>query len=131
MLLFKGDRSELKYRNLTQINTPTGLSVRCPRSVLNVKEISTQKLWYELFAPRSYTVKRSDKTLYLQIPDLHVSGSGYVHFNPNLPIAGYNRQRKCMRINNQLYVPLPIGFEGIIQQNQYLGLVFFAIQYLN
>jgi len=26
-----------------------------------------------------------------------------------------------MRINNQLYTPLPIGFEGIIRQNQHLG----------
>jgi len=95
--------------------------VKCPENVLKIKEISTQKLWYELFAPRSYIVKRTDETLYLHIPDLHISGSGYVHFNPNLPYAGRNRQRKCMRITNQLYAPLPIGFERIFRQNQYLG----------
>ena len=89
--------------------------------MLKIKEVSTRKLWYELFSPRSYIVKRTYETLYLQISDLHIRGRRYVHYNPNLLNAGYNRQRKCMRINNQLYVPLPIGFEIIIQQSQYLG----------
>ena len=116
-----GDPSKLKYRKRAQISKPTGLLVNCPESVLKFKEMSTQKLWYDLYAPRSYIVKRTDKTLYLQIPDLHISGSRYIHFNPNSPNAEHNRQRKCMRINNQLYIPLPIGFEGIIRQNQYFA----------
>jgi len=66
-------------------------------------------------------VKRTCETLYLLIPALHIEGSGYVHFNPNPSNAGYNRQRKCMRFNNQLYVPLRIGFEGMIRQNQSSG----------
>ena len=68
-------------------------------------------------------VKRTCETPYLLIPVLHIEGSGYVHFNPNPSNAGYNRQRKCMRINNQLYVPLPIGYEGMIRQNQSSGLL--------
>jgi len=109
-----GDPSKLKYRKRAHISKPTGLVVNCPKSVLKVKEISTQKLWYDLHAPRSYIVKRTDEILYLQIPNLHISGNGYIYFNPNFPNAGHNRQRKCMRISNQLYAPLPIGFEGII-----------------
>jgi len=103
-----GDPSKLKYRKRAQISKPAGLLVNSPESVLKVKEISTQKLWYDLCDPRSYIVKRSDETLYLQIPDLHISGSEYINFNPNFPNAGHNRQRKCMRINNQLYAPPPL-----------------------
>jgi len=89
--------------------------------VLKANEVSTRKLWYELIAPRSYMVKRTCETPYLLIPALHIKGSGCVHFNPNPSNAGYNRQRKCMRINNQLYVPFPIGFEGMIRKNQSFG----------
>jgi len=121
MPLFKGDPSKLKYRKRTQISKPAGVLVKCPENVLKIKEISTQKLWYELFFSQSYIAKRTDETLYLHIPDLHISGSGYVHYNPNLPNAEYNRQRKCKRINNQLYVPIPMGFEGIIRKKQFLG----------
>jgi len=117
----KGDSSKRKNQNRTQNSEPKVLLVRCPENVLKIKDVSIRKLWHELFAPRSYMVKRTYETLYLQISDLHIRGRGYVHFNPNLPNAGDNRQRKCMRINNQLYVPLPIGFEGILQQTQYLG----------
>jgi len=51
MSLFKGDPSKLKYQKRTHISKPTGLLVKCPENVLKIKEISTQKLWYELFAP--------------------------------------------------------------------------------
>jgi len=64
MSLFKGDPSKLKYQKRTHISKPTGLLVKCPENVLKIKEISTQKLWYELFAPWSYVVKRTDETLF-------------------------------------------------------------------
>jgi len=53
----------LKSQKRVQISKPTGLLVDCPESVLKVKEISTQKLWYDLYAPRSYIVKRTDETI--------------------------------------------------------------------
>ena len=115
MLLFMGDPSKLKHRKRAYISKPTGLLVNCPESVLKVKEIYTLKLWYELlYAPRSYIVKRTNESLYLQTPDLHIIVNGYIHFNTNFPNAGHSRQRKYMRINNPLYAPLPIGFEGRI-----------------
>jgi len=48
MPLFMGDPPQLKYRKRAQISKPTGLLVNCAESVLKVKEISTQKLWYDL-----------------------------------------------------------------------------------
>jgi len=121
MVLFMPDPSKQKYRKRIQTSEPTVLMVTFPESILRAKEISNQKLWYDLYAPKSYIVKWAYETLYLQIPGLHISGTGYIPFNPNFPNAGHNRQRKCMRINNQLYTPLPIDFEGIIRQNQHLG----------
>ena len=104
----KGDSSKQKNQKRTQNSEPKGLLVKCPENLLKIKEVSARKLWYELFAPRSYIVKWTYETLYLQISDLHIRGRGYVHFNQNLPNASYNRQRKCMMINNQLYVLLVV-----------------------
>jgi len=114
--------TDISHANSTCDNA-TGLLIRSSENVPKTNKVSTRKLWYELIAPRSYMVKRTYETLYLLIPTLHMKGSGYVHFNPNPSNAGYNRQRKCMRINNQLYEPLPIGFEGMIRQNQSSGLL--------
>ena len=61
-----GDPSKLKYQKRAQFSKPTGLLVNCPESVLKVREISTQKLWHDLYAHRSYTVKRTDGTLFLK-----------------------------------------------------------------
>jgi len=121
MPLFMTDRSKQKYQKRPQTGKPKGLMATFPEGIIRAKENSNKKLWYDLYAPRSYIVKRAYETLYLQIPGSYISGNRYIHFNPDLPNFGNNRQRKCMRINNQLYVPVPIGFEGMIQQNQYLG----------
>jgi len=119
----KGDSIKRTYRTRIPLQNATGLLIRSSENVFETNEISTRKLWYELIAPRSYMVKRTCETPYLLIPALHIEGSRYVHFNPTPSNAVYNRQRKCMRINNQLYLPLPIGFEGMIRQDQSLGLL--------
>jgi len=57
MVLFMPDPSKQKYRKRIQTSEPTVLMVTFPESILRAKEISNQKLWYDLYAPKSYIVK--------------------------------------------------------------------------
>ena len=65
-----------------------------------MKDISDSPLWYDLYIPRFYIVKRTYETLYLHIPGTHISRNGYIHFNPDLPNAGFNWQRRCLTFTN-------------------------------
>jgi len=101
MPLFKANPSRKKYRKITQNNEPKGLMVTFPEDVIRAKGTTDRKLWYDLYTPRSYMVKQAQANLYLQLPSSYIRGNGCIHFNPNLPNSGYNRQKKCMRINKQ------------------------------